>query len=111
DHYPTALIVHGLILTKTSQPREGEKILREAVRIRVQSLPADHYWVAMANSSLGECFTIQKKYAEAEPLLLRSYESLRLSQGADNPRTRLALRRLIAMYESSGKPEQAARYR
>jgi serine/threonine-protein kinase len=111
DHYPTALIVHGLILTKTSQPKEGEKILREAVRIRTESLPAQHYWVAVANSSLGECLAIQKRYAEAEPLLLGSYEALRSSQGAANPRTKSALQRLVALYESWGRSQTADEFR
>ncbi|HWY50976.1 MAG TPA: tetratricopeptide repeat protein [Chthoniobacterales bacterium] len=111
DQYPTALIIQGLILAKTGKPKEGERILREAVRIRTESLPKEHFWVAMANNALGECLTIQKRFTEAEPLLLSSYESLKNSQGPHNPRTGIALQRLIALYEAWGKPEQAARYR
>jgi non-specific serine/threonine protein kinase/serine/threonine-protein kinase len=111
DNYPTALITHGLILTKAGQPKDGEKILREAVKIRTESLPKGHYWVALANGALGECLTTQKRFAEAEPLLLGSYKALRLSQGSGNPRTKFALQRLITLYENWGKPEQAARFR
>jgi hypothetical protein len=101
----------GLILAKTGQAKEGEKILREAVKIRTESLPKEHYWVALANSALGECLTIQQRYDEAEPLLLGSYESLNNSQGTNNPRTRLALQQLIEVYEKWRKPDLAARYR
>ena len=111
DHYPTALIIQGSILAKTGKPKEGEKILREAVRIRTESLPKEHFWVALANGALGECLTIEKRFTDAEPLLLSSYESLKNSQGANNPRTGIALQRLIALYEAWGKPEQAAHYR
>jgi serine/threonine-protein kinase len=111
DNYPTALIINGLILAKTGQAREGEKILREAVKIRTESLPNEHHWVALANSALGECLTIQKRYNEAEPLLLNSYEALKISQGADNPRTTIALQRLINLYDAWNKPDQAAPYR
>jgi serine/threonine protein kinase len=111
DNYPTALIINGLILAKTGQAKEGENILREAVKIRTESLPKEHYWVAQAESALGECLTIQKRYNEAEPLLLNSYEALKISQGADNPRTTIALQRLINLYEAWNKPGQAARYR
>jgi serine/threonine-protein kinase len=111
DTYPTALIIQGLILAKTGQPQEGEKILREAVKIRTDLLPKGHYWVAQANSALGECLTIQKRYHEAEPLLLNSYEALKISQGADNPRTTIALQRLTNLYEAWHKPDQATRYR
>jgi serine/threonine-protein kinase len=111
DNYPTALIIQGLSLAKTGQVKEGETILREAVRIRTESLPKEHYWVALANSALGECLTIQQRYSEAEPLLVASYESLKNSQGTHNPRTRLALQRLVELYEKWQKPDLAARYR
>ncbi len=111
DNYPTALIIQGLSLAKTGQLKEGEKILREAVKIRTESLPKEHYWVALANSALGECLTIQQRYNEAEPLLVGSYESLKTSQGTNNPRTRLALQRLVELYEKWQKPDLAARYR
>jgi len=100
-----------LILAKTGQAQEGEKILREAVKIRTESLPKEHYWVAQANSALGECFTIEKRYNEAEPLLLESYETLKSSQGASNPRTQIALQRLITLYENWGRSDAANAYR
>jgi eukaryotic-like serine/threonine-protein kinase len=110
DNYPTALIIQGLTLAKTDQREEGEKILREAVKLRTGSLPKEHYWVALANSALGECLMIQERYGEAEPLLLGSYESLKNSQGTNNPRTRLALQRLVELYGKWRKPDLAARY-
>jgi serine/threonine protein kinase len=111
DNYPTALIIQGLSLGHTGQVAEGEKILREAVKLRTESLPKEHYWVALANSALGECLTIQERYGEAEPLLMGSYESLKKSQGTNNPRTRLALQRLIQLYEKWQKPDRADKYR
>lgn len=111
DHYPTALIVKGLTLTKTGQPREGEKILREAVRLRTKSLPKEHFWVAMANSALGENLIFQKRFPEAEQLLLESYQNLKNSQGAQNPRTILAQNCLTGLYEVWNKPEQTEKFR
>jgi tetratricopeptide (TPR) repeat protein len=111
DNYPTALIISGLILAKTGQQEEGEAILREAVKIRTESLPKEHYWVALANGALGECLTIEERYGQAEPLLVESYESLKNSQGANNPRTRLVLQRLIELYEKWRKPDLVAKYR
>ncbi len=111
DNYPTALIIRGLSLTKTGRPNEGENILREAVKLRTASLPKENFWVALANDALGECLTVQGRYDEAEPLLLQSYESLKSSQGARNPRTRLAAQRLSALYESWGKPDRANQFR
>ncbi|MGH8092775.1 MAG: protein kinase domain-containing protein [Chthoniobacterales bacterium] len=101
DQYPTTLITAGLILDETGRPREGEKLLREAVRLRASLLPRGHFWLALANSALGSCLTKQGRFEEAEPLLRQSYESLKSSQGPNNPRTKLALQRLVAFYASS----------
>jgi serine/threonine-protein kinase len=111
DNYPTALIIHGLILNKTGKAQEGEATLREAVRLRTNSLPKEHFWVALANDALGECLMNQGRYDEAEPLLLQSYENLKSSQGTNNPRTRLALQRLVALYQASGNSGAAEKYR
>ena len=110
DNYPTALIIRGLSLTKVGQPNEGERALREAIKLRRESLPKENFWLALANNALGECLTTEGRYDEAEPLLLQSYESLNSSQGATNPRTRLALQRLIVLYDAWGKPSSAGTF-
>jgi serine/threonine protein kinase len=111
DHYPTVLIVQGLSLTKTGRPEDGERILREALKIRTESLPKGHYWLAIASSALGECLTIQRRYAEAEPLLVGAYNGLEAAFGDRHFRTIEALKRLVALYEGWGKPALAAPYR
>jgi serine/threonine protein kinase len=111
DHYPTVLIVRGLSLSKQDRARDGERLLREALRLRTDSLPKDHFWVAIARSALGEGLALQRRYAEAEPLLLESYRSLAVSQGEGNPRTRTALRRIVHFYEGSGRSDAALAYR
>ena len=111
DQYPTVLIFKGLILDKTGKSKEGESILREAVKLRTDSLPGDHYWVAAANSALGKSLTTQKRFAEAEPLLLESYNALLKSQGPQNPRTLSAQGRLVELYHRWQKPELVDKYR
>jgi len=110
DHYPTVLIIKGLILDKTGKSQEGERILREALRLRVASLPEEHFWIALAKDALGECLTTQKRFAEAEPLLIESYTTLDSKLGQRDPRTVEALGRLVNLYQAWGKPEQAAQY-
>jgi serine/threonine protein kinase/Tfp pilus assembly protein PilF len=111
DNYPTALITRGLILNKTGKSKEGEIILREAVKLRTDSLPKEHFWVAVANSALGECLTTQKRFSEAELLLVESYTALKSRLGQRDPRTQEALQRLLKLYDEWGKPAQAAQYR
>jgi hypothetical protein len=53
----------------------------------------------------------QKRYEEAEPLLLESYNSLKEHLGASDPGTGETLRRLVVLYEAWGKPAQAAKNR
>ncbi len=101
----------GLALTRTGKAKEGEPFLREALKIRIDSLPKENFGIALANSELGECLTAQKRYAEAEPLLTESYESLKTSQGTENPRTVLAKSRLATLYEKTNRAELAAQYR
>lgn len=85
-------------------------LLRQAVKLRTESLPKDHQWVAAANSALGEGLTTQKRYAEAEALLLGSYNSSIKSQGPQNPRTLLARDSLVELYQKWKRPDLAAKY-
>ncbi|CAN5561922.1 hypothetical protein BH10ACI3_BH10ACI3_09120 [soil metagenome] len=110
DNYPTALIVKGSSLTKMGRSTEGEKVLRDALQLRTEALPAGHFWVAVAKSALGECLATENRFVEAEPLLLESYETLNTSQGARNPRTLLAQSRLADLYSRWNKPDLAAAY-
>jgi tetratricopeptide (TPR) repeat protein len=111
DQYPTVLIFKGLILDKTGKSTEGERILRDAVKLRTDSLPKEHFWVAVAKGALGECLMTQKRFAEAEPLLVETYVSLNSHLGKADPRTTEASRRLVTLYDLWGKPMQAAQYR
>ncbi len=110
-NYPAALIIKGLILDRKNQPQEAEKILREALKLRTDAVPMEHFWVSLAQGALGECLMEQNKFEESEKLLTESYENLKNSQGADNPRTLLAKSRLAALYEKMNKPELARQYR
>lgn len=109
--FATALTVRGLILNRLGQSAAAEAALREAVELRAANLPADHFMTALTKGALGECLTTQKRFDEAEPFLLESFTSLERSQGADNPRTRLAVQRLVALYEKWGKPRAADGWR
>jgi len=57
----------------------------------------------------------QKKYAEAEPLLLAGYEGMEKRQAkiyfSDKPLLAEALERVIQLYEATGKKDQAEKWR
>lgn len=89
---------------------EGEACLREALALRLEALPPEHFFTALARGALGEGLGVLRRYAEAEPLLQQSYQDLTASQGEDNPKTLLARRRLAELYRNWGRPQMALRF-
>jgi tetratricopeptide (TPR) repeat protein len=100
----------GLALTREGKAVEGETYLREALAIRKKILPQGDVSIPNAASALGECLTMQKCYAEAEPLLTDSYSELKLKLGDRDKRTVEARERLVKLYELWEKPDLAERY-
>jgi len=109
-YFANPVMALGLALNKTGRSREAETYLRESLEIRTRLLPKGNQLIAASDGALGECLTTQKRYAEAEPLLQQSYATMKGVQGERGPLTLEALRRLAALYQSWGKPAQAARY-
>jgi tetratricopeptide (TPR) repeat protein len=101
----------GCALAETGQAKEGEALLGEGLTIQLKSQPKGRWGPHYAESMLGGCLTLQGRYAEAEPLLLAGYESLRGGRGVPPTCRRQALERIVTLYETWGKPEKAARWR
>jgi eukaryotic-like serine/threonine-protein kinase len=101
----------GKIIMQTGEFEKAESYIRQAVEKLVQSLPKGHLMIAGAQGPFGECLLLQKRYAEAEPLLIESHNAFEKRLGPKDPRTQDACRRLVRLYETWGKPDEAARYR
>jgi len=92
----------------------SEPILREILAIHDKAQP-DEWSTFNARSLLGGSLLGQKKYAEAEPLLLSGYEGMKareakiLAQG--KPRLAEAGERVVKLYEAWGQPEKAREWR
>jgi tetratricopeptide (TPR) repeat protein len=110
-NFATAIMIQGMIYAQTNRVMEAEKLLREAVQIRAQNAPETHFVRAVADGELSEFLAIQKRFDQAEPLLLHSYEALKKSQSPNSRRLRIALERLVALYDRWGKPQIANQYR
>ncbi len=92
----------------------AEEMLRECLAIRTKAEP--NAWLTFnTRSALGGALLGQKKYAEAEPLLLAGYEGMKQREqtipAAAKGRIREALERLVQLYEATGKPDEAAKWR
>ena len=63
---------------------------------------------------LGGALTSQKKFQEAEPLLLQGYEGMKQCEARIPSASRIrlveALQRLVALYTAWNKPEKAAEW-
>ena len=98
----------GLSLTRKGKAREGEPILRESLeRVRKNQLTE----TPLVEGALGECLTAQTKFAEAEPLIVKSYDALKARQGEKGPQIAMAGKRAVELYEKWKKPELANKYR
>ena len=109
-YFANPLMELGLILNKSGRFQEAESYLRQALEIRTRLLPKGNQLIAASQGALGECLTTEKRFADAEPLLLESYTTLKGVQGDHSPPTLEAARRLVTLYQAWGKPQEAARY-
>jgi tetratricopeptide (TPR) repeat protein len=105
----------GEVLLKQTRYAEAEPFLRECLASRPDQKPDD--WTGFhARSLLGSALVGQEKYAEAEALLVQAYKGMKQCAARIPPHlrtTRLteALERLVHLYTTCGKPDEAARWR
>jgi eukaryotic-like serine/threonine-protein kinase len=96
------------------KPTEAEPLLRQSLAIHNQKTPDD--WSTFETRSLlGASLLGQKKYAEAESLLIQGYEGLaaraaKISAGSQKLVPE-ALGRIVQLYHDWGKKDQAQEWR
>jgi Flp pilus assembly protein TadD len=103
----------GISLLRLDRPAEAEAVFREAA-VFTRPIGGIAYFNALGN--VAGSLTPQKKYAEAEPLLLEAHAGLIEAEARNPEASRAARSRGIAgalahLYELWGKPEQAAPWR
>ena len=113
EHPDVAYPLLGLasLLIDGGRAGEAEGLLIECLKIRRDQLPGDDWRTALAENILGHCLTLQKRFAEAEPYLLRSYPVIVASPAASAQHRRDALTNVVGLYEAWGRPAEAALYR
>jgi hypothetical protein len=110
----TTLSAAGPILLEIGASAEAEAMLRECLAIRQKEQP-DLWSTFNTQSLLGGALLGQKKYGDAEPLLVKGYEGMKARETAIPPQSRnrvpASLDRLVELYTATNKPAEAARYR
>jgi serine/threonine protein kinase/tetratricopeptide (TPR) repeat protein len=116
DHadFANGLAYLGSCLLEQGKWGEAEAVLRECIRIRASKVPDD--WRRFkAISDLGASLKGQKKYAEAEPLIVSGYEGMKAREVKIPAESRRhlteAAERVVRLYEAWDKPEKAAAWR
>ena len=120
-HVPAAdqSLVTSAATVPYERAREGERLLRECLALRLRDNNATQWRVADVKSRLGGALVSvavtdpelnaaarEAKLAEAETLLLEGSQQLQASQSADRKYKRDALERLVRLYEAWGQPEK-----
>jgi serine/threonine-protein kinase len=109
NHYETAeaRMANALLLMRTERSVEAEAEIRAAIAVYEKMFPPGHRLLVAARSALGESLLLQGKLDDAEPLLVSSVQQLGDRVHYDR---RLALRRLIRLYELKGDAAQARQF-
>ncbi len=107
-----AALAHTLLLEKRFT--EAESFARQCLELREKNAPDD--WETFeAKCLLGASLAGQKKFAEAETLLLAGYRGMKEREpkirASEKRCLNEALEHLVHLYEVMGKPDQAARWK
>ncbi len=112
-HNVTATTMIGKDYMGLHQYQKAEPALREVLAIEIKSQP-DNWKRYNLESLLGEALMGEKKYVEAEPLLLSGYQGMKEREGKMTAPARVFVQedgeRLVELYKAWGKPKQAAEW-
>jgi serine/threonine protein kinase/tetratricopeptide (TPR) repeat protein len=114
DHHPdtaSTMVNVGRFELEHGRTVEAEALIAPALKFRQEAFPAHDRRIAVARSWLGATYTTAGRYAEAEPLLVEAHRHLSDVPEAYASDKRTALTHLISLYDSWGKPDEAAKYR
>ena len=91
-----------------------ESLLRESLEILETTQP-EAWWTFSTKASLGAAVLGERKFADAEPLLLAGYEGMKINEQQIPPRFKACLSkavdRLIELYTATDKPGEIAKWR
>jgi tetratricopeptide (TPR) repeat protein len=113
--YATALAGLGSNLLKQKQWTDAEATVSECLAIRQKKEP-DAWSTFDTQSMLGQALLGQKKYAEAEKLLLSGYEGMQQRAAKIPPKQKKArlseaLEHIVQLYDATGNKLEADKWR
>jgi serine/threonine protein kinase/lipopolysaccharide biosynthesis regulator YciM len=109
EHPDLVAALRGVSALREAQGRlpEAEATARESVTLALKTIGPDHLGTATSHQRLGRLLLARKKYAEAEPQLLRVRAIRETSLGASARPTQDAVADLVKLYSAWGQPGKA----
>ena len=108
------LVALGSNLLEQTAWAEAERVLREGLKIG-EAKRADDWSTFEARGLLGASLVGEKKYDEAEPLMVGGYEGLKAREAKLSAKSKTLVReaaeRVVKLYEAWGKKEKAIEWR
>jgi serine/threonine protein kinase/tetratricopeptide (TPR) repeat protein len=111
DH--NSLLWRARALLNEAKFAQAESAARECLALREREA-ADDWQVFDTRSVLGASLLGQKKYADAEYLLVSGYEGMKqheLKVPACKPRLKEAVQRLVRLYDETNRPDRATEWK
>jgi serine/threonine protein kinase len=106
------LLSLGDALNGAGSPDAAERRYREALTIGLKAYPADdHPEIARGRRQLGNLLVADKRFAEAEPLLLAAGAAREKRLGRDHATTKAVVADIVRLYDAWNKPDKAAEWR
>jgi serine/threonine protein kinase/tetratricopeptide (TPR) repeat protein len=113
-HLAGSLCQLASVLAEEARFTDAEALALEALTLQDKALPYD-WWTFTARTIVGSSLLDQKKYAEAEPLLLAGYEGMKPPgtkvPAGRWPYLRTALKNLVQLYQATERPAQATEWK
>jgi len=107
--FGSGLMSKGLLLVRIGDVKRGSRLFKEGMEIYLKS-PLNLRHSVDVKSKWGECLLAQKRFSEAEPLLLEQYKNLKATQHPNSPVLRDITELLVRLYKDWGKPDLVAQY-
>jgi tetratricopeptide (TPR) repeat protein len=108
DHRRELELTLARYLQEQGDVAAAEAVYRDGVAKRKEMLPEGHPLISLAELRLAGFLRMQKRFDEAEPILLAAEESLRDNPQAAEANRQYAKDQLVQLYNEWGKPDQAA---
>jgi hypothetical protein len=107
--------MNGELIVERAKPRAGKNKVRAYLKDRARKKRPDDWQYFRAETLLGASLAGQKKYAEAEPLLLEGYQGMaprkKLIPVPDWYHLDRAREWIAQLYQAWGQPEKATEWR